>query len=69
MYGELTWYSSSRKRVVRIAVNGGSVCYDKIGIGFERVPEPKRMQVITQLLNIDEQLEKIFLNDMYVQTL
>ena len=34
MYGEITWFSQSRKQVMRIAVNGGSVYYDKIGAGF-----------------------------------
>lgn len=67
MYGEITWFSQSRKQVMRIAVNGGSVYYDKIGAGFEKVPEEKRIAVIEKILELDDTIESIFLGDENVK--
>ena len=63
MYGEVNWYMPSRKEVVRVSINGGQVYYDKIGLGFKKVSEEKRLAVIKAENCFNDTLARIFDND------
>ena len=67
MYGEVNWYVSSRREVVRISINGGAVYYDKLGLGFKRVSEDKRLAVIKAESDFNDRVAKIFENDPNLQ--
>ncbi|MFA7101320.1 MAG: hypothetical protein WC196_06275 [Bacilli bacterium] len=63
MFANYNWWSESRKKLVRIGINGGGVCYDNVTGGFKKIPEQKRLSVINALCKFDAELERIFLDD------
>lgn len=63
MYAQVNWYSKSRNRMVSIGINGGGVCYDRVQAGLNKVPEKKRLAVMTAEIEFTEKLEEIFAGD------
>jgi hypothetical protein len=67
MYAEVSWYSKNRNQAVAVAINGGGVSYDRLGLGFKPVPENKRLKVLKALWDFQDELEEIFLGDGNIQ--
>ncbi len=68
MLGNIQWYSPSRRKMVRIGVNGGKVCYDVWEHGFKEVPEHLRQAVLHANTKFMEDLETIFTDDAQVES-
>ena len=67
MLGNVEWYSERRKKIVRIGINGGKVCYDPWEHGFNEVPDHLRRSVLAAGALYREALETIFWNDVNVE--
>lgn len=67
MLGNIAWYSKSRKRLVRIGINGGKVCYDDVKVGMSPVSNDMRQAVLVAESQFIWALEHIFHNDSRVQ--